>query len=83
MGIQASPRFSTIYFWPRSMPQYVVGHEARLQRIAGMLNDTPGVYLAGNCYSGVGVPDCVRIAKETAKAISEHNRAGSQPGNSE
>ncbi len=69
MGITATPKFSTVYFWPRSMPQYVVGHEARCHRIAQLVSETKGLYLVGNWYSGVGVPDCVRIAKETANVI--------------
>jgi protoporphyrinogen oxidase len=28
----------------------------------------PRVYLTGSAYEGVGVPDCVRHAQETARA---------------
>lgn len=70
MGFRAQPRFSTVYRWPRSMPQYVVGHEARRETIAALATDTPGLSLVSNCYSGVGIPDCVRIAKETANVIA-------------
>jgi len=73
MGIKAAPRFSTVYFWPRSMPQYVVGHESCRERIAALASEYPGLHLVGNCYSGVGIPDCVRLAKETAKAVAPGN----------
>jgi len=73
MGITTEPKFSTVYFWPRSMPQYVVGHEARRERIAQHVSGSSGLHLVGNCYSGVGVPDCVRIAKETANLIGAVN----------
>jgi oxygen-dependent protoporphyrinogen oxidase len=69
MGIRAEPRFATVYRWPRSMPQYVVGHEARRQKIEGYLSDAAGLHLVGNSYSGVGIPDCVRLAEKTAKLI--------------
>ena len=71
MGIWAAPRFSTVYKWPLSMPQYAVGHESRRQRIHALAREHSGLFLVGNSYSGVGVPDCVRIAKETANAIIE------------
>jgi protoporphyrinogen/coproporphyrinogen III oxidase len=69
MGIDAAPRSSTVHAWPRSMPQYVVGHQERIGKITAGLPEFPGLYLAGNAYDGVGLPDCVRLAKETAKRI--------------
>ncbi|MBV9762699.1 MAG: protoporphyrinogen oxidase [Acidobacteriaceae bacterium] len=69
MGIEAEPCFSTIHRWPDSMPQYVVGHGERVNKITAALGDLPGLYLTGNAYDGVGMPDCVRLAKETAKDI--------------
>jgi oxygen-dependent protoporphyrinogen oxidase len=69
MGMEIAPRFSTVHAWPKSMPQYVVGHAKRLRRIAESLQELPGLHLTGNAYDGVGIPDCVRLAKETAKQI--------------
>jgi oxygen-dependent protoporphyrinogen oxidase len=58
------------------MPQYVIGHERRRERIAMALDDAPGLFLVGNALGGVGVPDCVRLAKETAKRIAARALAG-------
>ncbi|MBV8552072.1 MAG: protoporphyrinogen oxidase [Acidobacteriaceae bacterium] len=69
MGIHSIPRFSTLYRWPQSMPQYVVGHMQRQQRLAAALRNCTGLHLVGNAYDGVGVPDCVRLAKDTASSI--------------
>lgn len=69
MGIEAEQRFHTLYRWPYSMPQYVVGHQQRVQSIAKCLPETPGLFLAGNAYDGVGIPDCVRRARTVAEAI--------------
>ena len=69
MAISTEPRFSTVYRWPRSMPQYVVGHDARRERIETLVKEHSGLHLVGNAYSGVGIPDCIRIAKQTANAI--------------
>jgi oxygen-dependent protoporphyrinogen oxidase len=72
MGIEAAPRTSVISRWPDSMPQYVVGHNKRLKRIEECLSSYPGLHLVGNAYDGVGIPDCVRRARETARAIAMH-----------
>jgi oxygen-dependent protoporphyrinogen oxidase len=75
LEISEEPVFSTIERWPRSMPQYVVGHQARQRRIADILSANPGVHLTGNAYTGVGVPECVRMANETANKIQSSGAA--------
>ena len=69
LGITASPVFHTFYKWPNSMPQYVVGHSKRIHNIFEQLANYPGLFLVGNAYDGVGVPDCLRHARETAQHI--------------
>jgi oxygen-dependent protoporphyrinogen oxidase len=69
MGITASPLFHTFYRWPNSMPQYVVGHSQRVKNIFEHLTNYPGLFLAGNSYDGVGIPDCLRQARDAAQHI--------------
>ena len=64
------PQQAIVRRWPRSMPQYVVGHAARQRNIRRLLHALPGLHLVGNAYSGVGIPDCVRLAKTTAAALA-------------
>ena len=68
MGLAAKPAFTRINRWPQSMPQYHVGHRALVKRIEAAL--PAGVYLVGNAYSGVGVPDCIRLAKAAAGNVA-------------
>jgi len=75
LGLEAVPLLSTVHAWPNSMPQYEVGHRERRERIFSRLAQCPGLYLIGNAYQGVGIPDCVRMAKETAKQITVHSTA--------
>jgi oxygen-dependent protoporphyrinogen oxidase len=70
MGIDQPPLFTSVSVWPRSMPQYLVGHAQRRMHIAQILDHCSGLYLVGNAYDGVGVPDCVQLAKQTAKRIA-------------
>jgi oxygen-dependent protoporphyrinogen oxidase len=76
MGLEAEPVFHNIARWPDSMAQYTVGHEQRVARIEEIVGGIPGLYLAGNAYHGIGIPDCVRMGQEAAAAIiSGHKRA--------
>jgi len=70
MGITAEPLFSRVIPWPESMPQYPVGHADRVRIIEEMLRDLPGLHVTGNAYHGVGIPDCIRMAKQVAARIA-------------
>jgi oxygen-dependent protoporphyrinogen oxidase len=69
MGLEAEPVFRNIARWPDSMAQYTVGHEKRVARIEELVRTIPGLYLAGNAYHGIGIPDCVRMGQEAATQI--------------
>jgi oxygen-dependent protoporphyrinogen oxidase len=68
-GVTAQPRFWRIARWPRSMAQYAVGHPQRVAELEARAAAIPGLYLAGNAYQGIGVPDCIRMGKAAAQAI--------------
>lgn len=71
MGITARPAFSRIARWKKSMAQYTVGHEARVNSIEGRLATTPGLHLAGNAYYGIGIPDCIKMGRQAAANIKK------------
>jgi oxygen-dependent protoporphyrinogen oxidase len=76
MNLEAEPVFHNIARWPDSMAQYTVGHQQRVARIEELAGRIPGLYLAGNAYHGIGIPDCVRMGQEAATAIiSGYKRA--------
>lgn len=70
MNLHAAPQHAFVYRWPDSMPQYIVGHEARQAKITNLTAELPGLHLVSNAYDGVGIPDCIRLAKQTAVQIS-------------
>jgi oxygen-dependent protoporphyrinogen oxidase len=58
---------SSVVRWPRSMPQYEVGH---LERVRAIETSLPaGIFVTGNALHGVGVADAVRSAGETAEGV--------------
>jgi len=67
LGFTAEPRFARVHRWPSSMAQYVVGHAERVSAIHAELEKHPGLYLAGNAYSGIGISDCVRTGRAAAE----------------
>jgi protoporphyrinogen/coproporphyrinogen III oxidase len=69
LGIERAPLFVEVAKWKRSMPQYHVGHLARVKRIEAHLASLPGFALAGNAYSGLGLPDCIRSGEAAASLL--------------
>jgi oxygen-dependent protoporphyrinogen oxidase len=69
MGIRAKPRKSWVFRHPLGIPQYTVGHGARLERIGAGLARLPGLHLTGNSYRGVAVNACVKEAVELAARL--------------
>lgn len=76
LQIQAEPAFHRIYRWESCMPQYPVGHLDNLAAIDRRLAEMPGLFLAGNGYRGVGIPDCVQSAAQAASGAVEFLRGG-------
>jgi oxygen-dependent protoporphyrinogen oxidase len=71
LGGRAEPQFARVWRHPNSMPQYHVGHEARVKRIETALQEFPTLALAGSAYHGVGISDCVRTGEEAAETLIE------------
>ncbi|MBF8257325.1 MAG: protoporphyrinogen oxidase [Anaerolineales bacterium] len=69
LQIQATPVLVRVARWPRSMPQYNLGHPERLRAIAERLDSLPGLRLAGAAYGGIGIPDCIRSGEQAAVEV--------------
>jgi oxygen-dependent protoporphyrinogen oxidase len=67
LGVSAPPILVRIHRHPDAMPQYHVGHLARVAAIERQLARHPGLAVAGNAYRGVGIPDCVRSGEDAAE----------------
>jgi oxygen-dependent protoporphyrinogen oxidase len=69
LKLKEEPSFSRVWRWPQAMPQYNVGHADRVREIEKAIGNYPGLFLAGNAWSGVGISDCIRTAKSAANEI--------------
>ncbi len=56
--------------WPRSLPQYSVGHPQRMRRLEDLLQALPGLALIGNAYHGVGLPVVIQYARAAARVAA-------------
>lgn len=66
MAIDAAPEFIRVFRHPQAIPQYTVGHGARLKSLEESLRAHPGLILTGNSYRGIGLNDCVAAAERAA-----------------
>ena len=70
LGITARPRLQRIFRWPQAMPQYTLGHLDRLATIEKRLALHSGLFVAGNAYHGIGLPDCIASGEKAAAAVA-------------
>ena len=81
LGIRGEPIYRTISHWPRTMPQYHVGHLDLVERIETATARLPGLELAGNAYHGVGIPACIHGGEQAAERVLQTvTRAGLTKG---
>lgn len=72
LGIHAEPMFSAVHRFRQAMPQYHVGHLKRLEAIDVKLARHPGLFVTGNGYRGIGIPDCVHQGERVAERMVEY-----------
>jgi oxygen-dependent protoporphyrinogen oxidase len=72
LGITAEPLLQRIFRWPQAMPQYTLGHLDRVAVIDRRLAQHHGLYVAGNAYRGIGLPDCIASGEAAAAAALKY-----------
>jgi len=61
-GLDARPLETRVTRWTDGLPQYPVGHHARVARIREHVAKLPGLAVCGAQYDGVGIPACIASA---------------------
>ena len=69
LGITATPLFTELNRYPRSMPQYHLGHTARIDRIEKFAQDLRGLHITASSVEGVGIPGCIHRGEQAAEKI--------------
>jgi protoporphyrinogen/coproporphyrinogen III oxidase len=80
MGVEGEPMLTKVYRWKKSMPQYLVGHLEKISRMEERVSLSPGLFLTGCAYKGIGISDSVHDAEITAEKALEYlkNMKGSK-----
>jgi oxygen-dependent protoporphyrinogen oxidase len=73
-GFRGVPVESRVSRWGGGLPQYAVGHRARVTRIQAAVAAVPGLAVCGATYDGVGLPACVRTAQAAADQVAQFLR---------
>lgn len=61
---------SSVTRWGGGLPQYVVGHLDRVERIRRAVAAVPGLAVAGAAYQGVGIPACIASADRAVELLT-------------
>jgi oxygen-dependent protoporphyrinogen oxidase len=69
LGPLPEPQVTVVRRWPHSLPQYKVGHLVRMKELAERTAKLDGLWLLGNGYRGVGLPDLIRDARAAARQV--------------
>ena len=72
LGPLPEPRVTVVRRLPSSLPQYSVGHLERMAELQARVSELGDLWLLGNGYRGVGLPDLIRDARAAAQAQSTH-----------
>ena len=59
-GLARDPDFVDVWRARPGIPQYDVGHGARIRAVDEAIAKLPGLIVIGNALRGVGVGDCIR-----------------------
>ena len=69
VGVQGAPVFVRHTFWPRAIPQYILGYERWQDQITALENRHLGLFIGGNARDGISVPDCVKSGQKLAGRV--------------
>jgi len=76
LGLDARPTFARTFRWDRAMAQYETGHLERAAAMEKIIAEMPGFHIIGNSFHGIGVPDCIKSARQAVEQITS---GASQP----
>ncbi|MFG2498121.1 protoporphyrinogen oxidase [Streptomyces sp. NPDC048441] len=69
-GLDAEPVTTRVTRWHDGLPQYPVGHYARVARVREHVSKLPGLAVCGAAYDGVGIPACIASAYAAVDQLS-------------
>ncbi len=69
IGARGEPIVDHVRHWPRGIPQYGLGHAARVSAIESLNSRQPGLFVTGNFFTGPSVSACLESAGSAASNV--------------
>lgn len=70
LQVKGKPLTTIVTRWKNAMPQYTVGHTARIAQASEQLQQQfPNVHLAGSSFRGISIPECVAQGQAIAAQL--------------
>jgi oxygen-dependent protoporphyrinogen oxidase len=66
LGISQQPSFSSIWTYPRAIPQYNIGHAEQMSHLEQLHGIHPNLYVTGNYLRGPAIGACIEQALAVA-----------------
>jgi oxygen-dependent protoporphyrinogen oxidase len=73
MQLSGNPVYLHLTRWQKSIPQYEIGYQHKIDALAQFEKSHPGIVLAGNYRGGISIGDCIQNAHEIAKTLSANS----------
>lgn len=70
LGVTGQPLWTRIIRYRRAIPQYVIGHASRVERIEQATARVTGLSLVGNYLRGVAVGDCLERGLTVGRTLA-------------
>jgi oxygen-dependent protoporphyrinogen oxidase len=70
LGASAAPRWTRVRRWARAIPQYTLGHLARIAELERAERALPGLHFCANYRGGISVADCIKSAHAAAERVA-------------
>ena len=80
VGVAGDALLTRVDRWNQAMPQYRQGHRALVAQIEARAQRLGPFRLAGNSFTGVGIPDAVHRGEAMAEEVVKAIRGGDNPG---
>ncbi|MBI1942322.1 MAG: protoporphyrinogen oxidase [Betaproteobacteria bacterium] len=82
-GVLEAPVVARVRCWRHGLPQTGLGHAARLNAVAALEREQPGLFFTGNYFCGVSAPACIQQASVTAERVRSYLAPASGRGRRE
>jgi protoporphyrinogen/coproporphyrinogen III oxidase len=73
-GVSGAPVDTRVTRWGGALPQYTVGHLAKVAAVRSAVAAVPGLAVCGAAYDGIGIPACIATARAAASQVTAYLR---------